>query len=243
MRIAILLFAAFMIADNLIAQEDKSEGPYTIYSKGVQPPIVLSKPLPTYTERARQEGIEGIVLIQVLIHKDGTVDTFKILRGLGYGLDESAINTIATKWRFKPGTLNGNPVDVYANIEVSFRLSLRPGERESLQEYPLRVHIMEAKWNRKSNGDMTGSGYGNLGTRDNLIGFVYDCSCGQPFGQRNGYPAKFLVLESRIEMALGFDESTGKQKVCELHVTMQNVAYTPKDGQPGLIDQQDKNQK
>jgi len=38
------------------------------------------------------------------------VDSFKVIRGLGYGLDESAINTIATKWRFRPGTLNGVPV-------------------------------------------------------------------------------------------------------------------------------------
>jgi len=50
------------------------------------------------------------------------VDSFKVIRGLGYGLDESAINTIATKWRFKPGSLNGQPVDVQATIEVSFRL-------------------------------------------------------------------------------------------------------------------------
>ena len=48
--------------------------------------------------------------------------SFRVIRGLGYGLDESAINTVATKWRFKPGSLNGRPVDVQANIEVTFRL-------------------------------------------------------------------------------------------------------------------------
>ena len=62
------------------------------------------------------------------------------------------------------------------------------------------------------------------------------------FRQCNRYSAKWIKLESRIEMALGFDESTGKKKACELHVTMQNVAYKPKDEQPGLIDRQDKNQ-
>ena len=60
----------------------------------------------------------GAVLIQAIIRKDGTVDNFKVLRGLGHGLDESAIKTIASKWRFRPGTLNGVPVDVQANIEV-----------------------------------------------------------------------------------------------------------------------------
>jgi protein TonB len=96
-------------------------GPYVV-GNGVKPPIAVFQPLPAYTEEARKARAEGIVLIQAIIRRDGTVDSFKVLRGLGYGLDESAINTIATKWRFKPGTLNGTPVDVQANIEVSFRL-------------------------------------------------------------------------------------------------------------------------
>ena len=96
-------------------------GPYVV-GNGVKAPVVLFQPLPAYTEEARKARAEGIVLIQAVIRKDGTVDSFKVLRGLGYGLDESAINTIATKWRFKPGTFNGAPVDVQANIEVSFRL-------------------------------------------------------------------------------------------------------------------------
>jgi protein TonB len=96
-------------------------GPY-VPGNGVKPPEVLYKPLPYYTEEARKARAEGIVLIQAVVRKDGTVDSFKVIRGLGFGLDESAINTIATKWRFKPGTLNGRPVDVQANIEVTFRL-------------------------------------------------------------------------------------------------------------------------
>ncbi len=96
-------------------------GPYVV-GGGVKAPIAIYQPLPAYTEEARKARAEGIVLIQAVIRRDGTVDSFKVLRGLGYGLDESAINTIATKWRFKPGTLNGTPVDVQANIEVAFRL-------------------------------------------------------------------------------------------------------------------------
>jgi periplasmic protein TonB len=96
-------------------------GPYVV-GGGVKPPTVIYQPLPLYTEDARKARIEGLVLIQAIIRRDGSVDSFKILRGLGYGLDESAINTIATKWRFKAGTMNGTPVDVQANIEVSFRL-------------------------------------------------------------------------------------------------------------------------
>jgi periplasmic protein TonB len=96
-------------------------GPYVV-GGGVRSPIPLLQPLPPYTEAARKARVEGLVLLQAVVRKDGTVDSFRVLRGLGYGLDESAINTIATKWRFKPGTLNGTPVDVQANIEISFRL-------------------------------------------------------------------------------------------------------------------------
>jgi periplasmic protein TonB len=97
------------------------DGIYTV-GGGVRAPIPIVQPLPLYTEDARKARVEGLVLLQAVVRKDGTVDSFKVIRGLGYGLDESAINTIATKWRFKPGTLNGQPVDVQANIEVSFRL-------------------------------------------------------------------------------------------------------------------------
>jgi TonB family protein len=98
-----------------------SIGPYVV-GNGVKPPVALLQPLPAYTEEARKARTEGIVLIQAIIHKDGSVDSFKVLMGLGYGLDESVINTIATKWRFNPGTFNGTPVDVQVNLEVSFRL-------------------------------------------------------------------------------------------------------------------------
>lgn len=97
------------------------DSPYQI-GGGVRPPIELVKPLPPYTEEARKARVEGNLMLQAVIRKDGTVDSFKVIRGLGYGLDESAINTIAAKWRFKPGTFNGAPVDVQCNIEVSFRL-------------------------------------------------------------------------------------------------------------------------
>jgi TonB family protein len=99
-------------------------GKYIVYEPGggVKPPQPLLQPRPDYTENARKARTEGTVLIQAIIRSDGTIDNFNVLRGLGYGLDESAIRTIGTKWRFKPGTMDGKPVDVIINIEVSFRL-------------------------------------------------------------------------------------------------------------------------
>ncbi len=95
--------------------------PYVV-GDGVTEPVAIANPRPAYTKEARQAHVEGVVVLQVIIRKDGTVDSFKVIKGLGYGLDESAIDTIMTKWKFKPGTLKGVPVDVLANIEVTFKL-------------------------------------------------------------------------------------------------------------------------
>jgi TonB family protein len=95
-----------------------------IYKVGgdVSAPVPKIQPRPPYTLKALNKGIEGTVLLQIIVRKDGTSDSYKIVRGLGYGLDESAVNTIFHLWRFQPGTLNGNPVDVQIELPVSFTL-------------------------------------------------------------------------------------------------------------------------
>ena len=90
--------------------------------KGVVRPKIIYQVMPSYTDEARAKKIQGLILFEVFVRKDGTVGDVKVLKGLGYGLDESAIRTITKDWRFEPGTLNGQPVDVKVNIEVSFRL-------------------------------------------------------------------------------------------------------------------------
>ena len=106
------------------AENTESAGtPPLSVGNGVNRPIAISQPLPEYTDEARQARAEGIVVIQAVVRKDGTVGNCKILKGLGYGLDEAAIRTIRNKWKFQPGTTDNNePVDVQINIETSFRL-------------------------------------------------------------------------------------------------------------------------
>ncbi len=96
-------------------------GPFKV-GGGVTNPVVLVKTLPKYTDDAIAAKVQGVVLLQAVIRKDGSVDSFQVIRGLGFGLEESAIREIATNWRFKPGTLNGQNVDVLATIEVAFNL-------------------------------------------------------------------------------------------------------------------------
>lgn len=76
---------------------------------------------PTFSEEGYKLKIQGTVLVQFVVRSDGSTDSFKILRGLGYGLDENATETIR-KWRFRPGYKDGRAVDVYASAEVNFRL-------------------------------------------------------------------------------------------------------------------------
>jgi TonB family protein len=92
-------------------------------TQGVQEPELLKSPLPPYTAEARAAKIEGIVVLQVVVRKDGSIADAKVIRGLGYGLDESALNTLKTQWRFKPGMLNGQPINVRCVVEISFRLN------------------------------------------------------------------------------------------------------------------------
>lgn len=97
-------------------------GPYIGGTLGVTNPIVIVMTKPNYTDAAIRAKIQGNVLLQAIVRKDGNIDSFRILRGLGHGLDEAAIQEISTKWRFRPGTKDGRPVDVIAMIEVQFSL-------------------------------------------------------------------------------------------------------------------------
>jgi len=97
------------------------DGIYSLGS-GVTNPQLLVKTTPSYTDDAVKAKVQGVVLLRAVIRKDGSVTDLEVLRGLGYGLDEKAIEEIATKWKFRPGTLNGKPVNVLATIEVMFNL-------------------------------------------------------------------------------------------------------------------------
>jgi protein TonB len=67
--------------------------------------------------------IQGVVLIECVVNRDGTVSDVRVIRSLdtNYGLDEEAIKA-AKGWRFEPGTQNGEPVPVLISIELTFTL-------------------------------------------------------------------------------------------------------------------------
>ena len=84
-------------------------------------PRVLYKEEPSYTDEAKAAKLQGAVVLQVEVWEDGRPHNIRVRRSLGLGLDEKAIEAVRL-WRFAPGTKDGKPVRVTAQIEVSFRL-------------------------------------------------------------------------------------------------------------------------
>ena len=84
------------------------------------PPVLLSHAEPEYTPEARQLKIEGYVVLRVTITATGQMVVHSVVRGLGHGLDESAMRSAPT-YKFKPATRDGQPVDYTTNIIIKFQ--------------------------------------------------------------------------------------------------------------------------
>jgi TonB family protein len=95
-------------------------GPYRPGS-GVMPPRLLREVKAAYTEEARRRNLEGAVVLEIVVRRDGSVSDVKLLNGLPSGLNERAIAAVR-QWRFAPATRLGQPVDVIVEVEVEFKL-------------------------------------------------------------------------------------------------------------------------
>ena len=84
-------------------------------------PERLGGAAPAYTELARKARIQGVVIVEAIIDKEGKVTNVRVLKGLPMGLDQAAVDAVKS-WRFRPATLNGRPVSVYYSLTVNFRL-------------------------------------------------------------------------------------------------------------------------
>jgi periplasmic protein TonB len=88
---------------------------------GITAPVLVSEVLPEYSEDARKARFQGTVVLNTIVREDGSVQVTKVVRGIGFGLDQNAINAVL-QWKFKPARRNGKPVAAYLNVEVSFNL-------------------------------------------------------------------------------------------------------------------------
>jgi len=90
-------------------------------SQGVTQGLLIRKIQPAYPPLARQARIQGSVLLQAEISKDGTIQNLRLISGHPM-LAPAAIEAVK-QWRYKPYILNGEPVEVETQITVNFTLS------------------------------------------------------------------------------------------------------------------------
>ena len=98
--------------------------PYRFFA-GVSAPTLIYKVEPQYTEEASEAKLQGTVLLYVQVSQEGKAINMRVLHGLGMGLEEKAMECVS-QWRFQPGMKDGHPVIVEAQIEVNFRLLVKP---------------------------------------------------------------------------------------------------------------------
>jgi len=100
----------------------RSGGVYASVPAGGRDPEVLDRVVPEYPRAARAAGAEGSVLIRAIVRKDGTVDDVEVIKDLPYGLGDAARRAVR-RWRFRPASFQGEPIDVYYTVSVNFRLA------------------------------------------------------------------------------------------------------------------------
>jgi TonB family protein len=84
-------------------------------------PEAVSKVDPAYPQDLMHDRIEGVVVLYAIIRSDGSVDGVRVLEGIDERLNENARRALE-KWRFRPGTKDGQPIDIEAVVRVPFRV-------------------------------------------------------------------------------------------------------------------------
>jgi TonB family protein len=108
-----------VLAGGAVAAQDHV---YKSGAEGIGTPQLIREVKPTYTKAAMDRKVEGVVEVDAVVLKDGTVGDVTIKRSLDEDLDQQAIK--ATKqWKFRPGrNKDGEPVNVQVFIELTFYL-------------------------------------------------------------------------------------------------------------------------
>lgn len=87
---------------------------------GIERPRLIREIKADYSEDARRRGITGEVILEIVVRRDGSVGDVKVVRGLGWGLDERAVQAVS-QWGFAPAQRQGTPVDVIVEVAVEFK--------------------------------------------------------------------------------------------------------------------------
>jgi TonB family protein len=88
--------------------------------EGVNPPKIIERPEISTTSEAIRSKTYGKVKLSGIINKSGGIEELKVVKGLGHGLDQRALDGVLNSWVFLPATKNGEVVDTVIQIEVDF---------------------------------------------------------------------------------------------------------------------------
>jgi protein TonB len=116
---------AVMLAGVPAASATAQDQEYRV-GDGVTAPRLIKEVKPKYTEGAMRRKVQGTVEISAVVQKDGKVGTMYVTRPLDDELDEQAMAALK-QWEFKPGTKDGEPVNVRVTVELTFTLRSRAG--------------------------------------------------------------------------------------------------------------------
>jgi len=96
-------------------------GVYSAVPPGGSQPEELSRVMPRYPALARARGAHGSVIVRGIVRRDGTIDDVQVVQDQPYGLGDAAREAVS-RWRFRPATYRGEPIDVYYTVTVNFKL-------------------------------------------------------------------------------------------------------------------------
>lgn len=78
-------------------------------------------PDPEFSEEARRKQVGGVITLKLTVSENGDVTDAVVIKGLGYGLDEKALEAVH-RWKFQPPLKDGQPISTTVNVEVDFHL-------------------------------------------------------------------------------------------------------------------------
>src|SRR5882724_4291128 len=118
----LVLFASFLLLGSLPATLRAQDEPLTAGSGGVPVPKRANTVKPEYPAEAQAQGIRGIVILELVIDKEGKVVDARIVRSVP-GLDEAAL-TAARQWTYEVTKVDGKPVTLRLTVPITFAMKL-----------------------------------------------------------------------------------------------------------------------
>lgn len=122
----LIILASALLLTPAIAQENEAETdektPVMHVLDDVMKPVKLSGEAPQYSEIAKEARIQGTVILEAIIDKNGDVTRVRPIKSLPLELTDNAIAAVKT-WKYEPATLEGKPVSVYYQLTINFRLN------------------------------------------------------------------------------------------------------------------------